>query len=118
MSDEKSEVPNFFDEHGLQAVQHIPEIGQTYPIYGMITAIESTTDKNVIVIINFTMRAILNITEPDKVETLKQRAFEPGVFVMTITKINENADVTKENPIAYEGDVSTVIFGKKQTNYT
>jgi hypothetical protein len=45
------------------------------------------------------------IPEQEKIELLKERAFEPGIFVSTVT--------SKENGIAV--DCSTVVFGRRQT---
>jgi hypothetical protein len=46
----------------------------------------------------------MTIPDPAKVELLKERAFEPGIFVSTVT--------LKEPKI--EVDCSTVVFGKRQ----
>jgi len=95
---------NFFEKFGLEVTSGEVEIGQTYPIYGMITKIIDETPGSVIVELNFSIRANMAIPDKDKVELLKQRAFEPGIFVSTIT--------SKENGINV--DCSTVVFGKKQ----
>ena len=49
------------------------------------------------------------MTVPDavKVELLKERAFEPGIFVSTVTAKNEEGLAV---------DCATVVFGKRQ-NY-
>jgi hypothetical protein len=46
----------------------------------------------------------MTIPDQEKVEILKQRAFEPGIFVSTVT--------SKENGIVV--DCSTVVFGRRQ----
>jgi len=80
------------------------EIGQTYPIYGMITKLLDETPGKVLVEINFSIKANMAIPDKDKIELLKQRAFEPGIFVSTVT--------SKDNGIAV--DCSTVVFGRRQ----
>jgi hypothetical protein len=95
---------NFFEKHGLEVTSGEVEIGQTYPIYGMITKLLDETPGKVLVEINFSIRASMSIPDQDKIEILKQRAFEPGIFVSTVT--------SKENGIAV--DCSTVVFGRRQ----
>jgi len=95
---------NFFEKFGLEVTSGEVEIGQTYPIYGMITKIIDETPGNVLVEINFAIRASMQIPDRDKVEVLKQRAFEPGIFVSTVTSKEEGIVV----------DCSTVVFGRRQ----
>ncbi len=101
----ENENKDFFEKFGLEVSQGEVEIGNTYPIYGMITKLIDDTPGNVIVEINFNIRAHMTIPDNDKVELLKQRAFEPGIFVSTI--------ISKEEGIAV--DCSTVVFGKRPT---
>ena len=103
MENENKE-PNFFEKFGLEVSTGEVEIGQTYPIYGMITKFLNETPGQVVVEINFSIKANLAIPDQDKVELLKSRSFEPGIFVSTIT--------SKDNGIAV--DCSTVVFGRKQ----
>lgn len=95
---------NFFEKYGLEVTSGEVEIGQTYPIYGMITKLISETPGNVVVELNFSIRANMAIPDPDKVELLKQRAFEPGIFVSTV--------VSKEQGVVV--DCGTVVFGRRQ----
>ena len=95
---------NFFEKFGLEVAAGEVEVGQTYPIYGMITKIVDDTPGSVVVEINFSIRANMAIPDTDKIEILKQRAFEPGIFVSTV--------VSKEDSITV--DCSTVVFGRKQ----
>lgn len=90
------------------------ELGKTYPLYGMITSILSESP-NVTVILNHDIKLtlLLNQEEPDrtnKLNTLKDRVFEPGIFITTITNIHKD----NNNPYPIEGEVITVIFGRKQ----
>lgn len=99
MSDE-----NIFDKYKLEVTAGEVEVGQTYPIYGMITKILEDTPGNVIVELNYSIIANLSVPTEDKVNILKERAFEPGIFVSTVK--------TKDPQV--EVDCSTVVFGKKQ----
>lgn len=100
----KSEGENFFDKFGLEVSNGEVEIGKTYPIYGMITSLLDETPGKVVVEINYSIRANMAVPDKSKVELLKERAFEPGIFVSTVT--------SKEDGIAV--DCSTVVFGKRQ----
>ncbi|MBX7142983.1 MAG: hypothetical protein K1X79_00880 [Oligoflexia bacterium] len=95
---------NFFEKFGLEVTSGEVEIGQTYPIYGMITKILDDTPGNVAVEINFSIRANMAIPDRDKVELLKERSFEPGIFVSTVK--------SKDGGITV--DCSTVVFGRRQ----
>ncbi len=95
---------NFFEKFGLEVSSGEVEIGQTYPIYGMITKILNDTPGGVEVELNFSIKASMAIPDADKIELLKQRSFEPGIFVSTVK--------SKDGGISV--DCSTVVFGRKQ----
>lgn len=95
---------NFFEKFGLEVTSGEVEIGQTYPIYGMITKIINETPGDVQVEINFSIIANMAIPDQAKIELLKERAFEPGIFVSTIKSKEEGIRV----------DCSTVVFGRRQ----
>lgn len=97
---------NFFDKFGLEVTTGEVEIGKTYPIYGMITKVLSDEPGNVVVELNFSIRANMSIPDTTKIELLKERAFEPGIFVSTVKSKDSGVCV----------DCSTVVFGRKQ-NY-
>lgn len=101
----ENENQNFFEKYGLEVTAGEVEIGCSYPIYGMITKIIDDTPGEVLVELNFSIRARMSIPDPDKIELLKQRAFEPGIFVSTVR--------SKDGGIAV--DCSTVVFGKRQS---
>lgn len=101
---ENNNESNFFEKFGLEVASGEVEIGQTYPIYGMITKILDDIPGRVMVELNFSITASMAIPDADKVELLKERAFEPGIFVSTVT--------SKENGIKV--DCSTVVFGRRQ----
>lgn len=98
------ESPNFFEKYGLEVCAGEVEIGKTYPIYGMITNLLDETPGHVVVELNYSIRANMAVPDIGKVELLKERAFETGIFVSTVT--------SKDNGI--EVDCSTVVFGKRQ----
>jgi len=95
---------NFFEKFGLEVSTGEVEVGRTYPIYGMITKILSEDLGKVVVELNFSIQAHMAIPDPSKIELLKERAFEPGIFVSTVT--------SKESGIVV--DCSTVVFGRRQ----
>jgi len=95
---------DFFEKFGLEVTTGDVEIGKTYPIYGMITKIISDTPGKVEVEINFSIRAHMSIPDSTKIELLKERAFEPGIFVSTVKSKDSGVEV----------DCSTVVFGKRQ----
>lgn len=96
---------SFFEQFGLEVSAGEVEVGKTYPIYGMITKFISDEPGNVIVEINFHIQASMAIPEADKVNLIRQRAFEPGIFVSTIVEKEESIKVR----------CSTVVFGRPNT---
>lgn len=100
----EAKEPNFFEKFGLEVASGEVEIGRTYPIYGMITKLLNDAPGNVVVEINFSIRAHMSIPDQDKIELLKERAFEPGIFVSKI--------LSKEDGVTV--DCSTVVFGRRQ----
>ena len=95
---------NFFEKFGLEVANGEVEVGQTYPIYGMITKIINDTPGKVVVELNFSIEANMTIPDETKVNLLKERAFEPGIFVSTVKAKEEGIQV----------DCSTVVFGRRQ----
>lgn len=79
------------------------EVGKSYPIYAMITKIIKESDNEIVVELNNNITANLLVTSEDKIKLIKERAFEPGIFVSTI--IQNDPDIIV--------DCQTVIFGKK-----
>jgi hypothetical protein len=104
-TDSNSKEPNFFEKFGLEVANGEVEVGQTYPIYGMITEILKDEPGSVTVTLNFSITANMTIPDEKKVNLLKERAFEPGIFVSTVKSKEDGA---------IEVDCSTVVFGRKQ----
>lgn len=78
------------------------KVGETYPIYGMITNILGE-DKGVVTVeVNKWIIAKLVVYDKTKIELLKERAFEPAVFVSTILTKSETQVIVSCN---------TVLFG-------
>ena len=98
------EEQNFFEKFGLEVSTGDVEVGQTYPIYGMITKFLDDTPGHVVVELNFNIRANMAIPDSSKVNLLKERAFEPGIFVSTVKKKEDGVEV----------ECSTVVFGRRQ----
>ena len=99
-----SEQQNFFEKFGLEVGTGEVVVGQTYPIYGMITKILDDSPGSVVVELNFSIKANMSIPDEKKVNVLKERAFEPGIFVSTIRSKDDEIEV----------DCATVVFGRKQ----
>jgi hypothetical protein len=95
---------DLFEEYGLKVASGEVEIGRTYPIFGMITRLIDETPGQVVAEINYNIVAKMQIAEVDKINILKERAFESGIF---LAKITSNAPIV-------EADCQTVIFGKRQ----
>lgn len=96
--------PDLFEQLGLEVAPGDVEVGNTYPIFGMITKLLDETPGHVVAEINHSIIANMNVSEGSRVEILKERAFESGIFVSTV--------VSKEPQI--EVDCQVVIFGRKQ----
>ena len=96
---------NFFEQFGLELTSGDVEVGKTYPLFGMVTRfIDSEGSDDVKVEINHHIVAKMFINDPKKLELLKQRAFETGIFISTV--------VAKEPTL--EVECQTVIFGRPQ----
>ena len=100
----KAEEKNLFDEYGLEVSQGEVEVGQTYPIFGMITKILEDTPGKVIVELNYGIRARMNVPDQGKLDLLRERAFETGIFVSSVLAKDPGIEV----------DCKLVIFGRKQ----
>ena len=96
---------NLFDKFGLEVTSGEVEVGETYPIYGMITSVLNDKPGEVVVQLNFSITANMAIPDEKKIEILKERAFEPGIFVSKVVKKEEGGIVV---------DCTTVVFGRKQ----
>lgn len=101
----KEDVLGTIDELGLKITKGDVEVGGTYPIFGMITSILDSGDSTMIVEINHNIKAHMIISDPSKVELLKSRAYETGIFVSKV--------IAKE-PII-EVECQAVVFGKSQS---
>lgn len=94
----------FFEKYGLEVGFGEVEVGNTYPIYGMITKFIDDSIDNIIVEVNENITVKMAIPSQEKIDILKKRAFQPGIFVSKVLEINENTGIVVE--------CSTVIFGK------
>ncbi len=97
---------NLFDSLGLEVKFGDVEVGQTYPIYGMITDIISDTPGDVIVMVNYNIEMRMNVEDAEKLALLKRKCFEPGIFVCAISHTEPSV----------KGDCVTVVFGKSSTS--
>ena len=95
---------DFFQELGLEVTHGDVEVGKTYPIFGMITKLIDDEPGHFVSQINYNIISTMNIPDREKVEVLKERAFEAGIFFSTVTSKAPQISV----------DCQTVIFGRKQ----
>jgi len=96
---------NLFDKLGLSVQYGEVEIGQTYPIYGIITDFLCDVPGEVTVIVNHNIELAMDIEDGEKVTLLKNRAFDPGIFVSTIEQTSPSI----------KGRCTTAVFGKSQS---
>lgn len=93
----------FFDKFGLQVGEGDVEIGKTYPLYGAITKILDESFENFTIQINHGIVLRCAVDKQEFISKIKERAFEPGIFVTTITDLK---------PVT--GDCATIVFGRKR----
>lgn len=83
-------------------------VGETYPIYGMITKFIDDRPGRVVAELNYgSIIAEFSIPEPEKIELLKARAFEPGIFVSNVKQVKPQIRI----------ECTTVVFGQRNTEY-
>ena len=92
------------EENNIEVRSQDVEVGNTYPIYGMITKFLDQKDDCLEVEINFSIKAKMVVPEADNVEILKRRSFEPGIFISEILSKDEGLEVK----------CNTVVFGKQK----
>lgn len=103
----KTDTPenkNLFDDLGVSIQESTVELGGTYPLYGMITQFISKQPGNVVVMINNQVEVRMSLDDLDKIDILSRRAFDPGIFVCTITQTSPNI----------KAECTTVVFGKNE----
>lgn len=96
---------DFFEKSGLEVKSGEVVVGETYPIYGMITKFIDETPGNVVVEVNYNIQLVMLLDSAEKIQLLKERAFDPGIFVTTISQVESGI----------KGDCTTVVFGKRST---
>jgi len=69
----------------------------------MITSVVEEEENSVVLEINFQIRAKLKIASVDQLAVLKERIFEPGIFVSKIISTEPKVEVVCKK----------VIFGKR-----
>ena len=99
-SDEKC----LFDELGLEVAHGQVSGGNTYPLFGMITRLTKDESGEVVAEINNHIIATINIKDQERVDVLKQRAFETAIFVSTVVALEPQLKV----------ECRAIIFGKNQ----
>jgi hypothetical protein len=105
MSNENQDK-NLFEELGLSVQFADVNLGDSYPVYGTITKFINESPGNIVVLINDQIETTMNLVEEDKIQVLKNRCFDPGIFVCTITQ---------KDPVL-KAECSTVIFGRNNNS--
>ena len=111
---------NVFDKFGLEVKNKEIVLGDPSLVYGRITQILNDTPGEVVVIINRNLKLKLFLEDVERINIIKSRSLEPGIFVCTFDKKNENTtieergDSTEDTVFLYEGVCDKVVFGKKQ----
>lgn len=103
---ERDEQADLFAELGIAVAEGNVEVGKVYPIFGMITRIDEVEQEanNVTVEINHNILARMNLKSEDRLNLLKEKAFETGIFVAKVLEIEPQIKV----------DCQAVIFGRTQ----
>jgi hypothetical protein len=99
-----AEDKDFFQEFGLEVAPGEIAIGGTYPLFGMITKIVDDRPGVIICELNFGILANLHVSDEKVRQTVKERIFESGIFVSTVTRKDPQVEV----------NCQTVVFGKRQ----
>jgi hypothetical protein len=94
------------NDYGFSVVSGKAVLGETYPILATITAFHREELPGVEVQLNGQIRAKLKINNPEQVQALKRRAFEPAIFVSRVTSLEPSLEV----------ECKTVIFGKQSSH--
>ena len=97
---------NAKNEIDLEISHSEVEVGGTYPIFGMITKLNKYEEGSVVAEINYNINAKISLKDGTKLEMLRERAFESGIFISTVTSKEPKVEV----------DCKTIIFGKKQAH--
>ena len=103
--------PNIIEKDGIVLARSAVEVGKTYPVYGMITAIldeslpSDGSSGSLLIELNKSIRAHLKIRSESHLKEVKERLFESGIFVGQVLETSPQVEI----------DCKTVIFGKKRT---
>jgi len=112
-SDEKEDIksPSFSlgGDEEAQIILGKAEVGKTYPLFGYVSEIisEGSDTEDVVVRIN-NDNIILRMKKVggERLDVMKDRAFESGIFIATVVEITEDNGII--------ADCQTVIYGRKQ----
>jgi hypothetical protein len=82
------------------------KVGCTYPFYGAVTEIARIGSNEVRLCVGKQIRLTAFIPDANNYETVKQRAFDPGIFIATVTTLGPDGTVF--------ADCQTMVFGRRQ----
>lgn len=100
---EQAKRANVFEKFNLELTTGSLELGKTYPLFGIITKIIRERPGEIWVEINRGISARVRMSDPKGVVQLKERLFESGIFVSSVTKLDPDIEVECE----------TIIFGRR-----
>lgn len=92
-----------FNAYQTRMTNEALKIGQTYPIEGMITDVTLSKLGAIEIEINKHILARLWNSDKNDVEFLKAKAFEPGVFLSTVTAIEPRLELDCQAVFFNEG---------------
>lgn len=113
---------DFFEKFNLKATRGEVEEGEQYPLYGIVTGFIEEDPNKLSLVLNYNIK--LNLVGDiglERLNLLRSRAFEPGVFVSTITKKDLTIPdpspdkLSKDTPFPIEATCSTIVYGKSPT---
>lgn len=104
-AEKREETKDLFEELGLEVTTGKVEVGNTYPIFGMITQFMNEEPGAVVAEINHNITARMNVQDQERVNVLKQKAFEAGIFISRVIAVEPKVEV----------ECHKVIFGKSQS---
>lgn len=100
----KMDNQDILTKYGLNS-DHEFEVGSTQTVHGMITKIITDNPGEILVEINFSIKAYLNLSTVEKIEMIKARAFDLGFFVTTTLANDEDGVIL---------DCHTIVYGKSR----
>ncbi len=94
-----------FFSTGFNLKEVNPEIGKTYPVFGILNDLR-IVDGQVRILINSNIEAEVYLGDKDQLKIMYSRIFDTGIFFIEVKEITPDGLI--------KGFCSTIIFGKSQ----